>query len=310
MFYRTNRSKPAFYCRFAWWHAGCGRTAMRRLFWIATACFVFIGFETAAASNTLVEMPLEFREGLLWLKVESSNGKRPLNFLFDTGSAVTVISRSAARELGWKSQKQAAVQGVHAKMTGYWHEQLNLRCGEVTLPRRCLELDLAKLSSSCTCAVDGLVGADFLDDKIVQIDFIHQKLRLLRIAPRDQTMLPLRRMPGGILVPIAVNGANEKWTRLDTGCASALQWVSKGDLFAKPNQRVAIGLTYIQIGETKMNVNLGGDTFSDVLVGLHQKSIFPGEAGLLGNELLSKYATVTISAADRAIWLRKRTVEP
>jgi len=41
-----------------------------------------------------------------------------------------------------------------------------------------------------------------------------------------------------------------------------------------------------------------------VPTGLHQKEIFPGEAGLLGNGLLSRYRSVIIDWKSRRLFLK------
>ena len=102
-------------------------------------------------------------------------------------------------------------------------------------------------------------------------------------------------------MPISVNGHDRQWVRLDTGCATALQWVTS-DVPDQCTHQMAISLAEISIPQTKTSVGIGGNQFSDVPTGLHEKAIFPGEAGLLGNGLLSRFSTVTIDAkAGRVI---------
>src|SRR5438046_3388034 len=103
------------------------------------------------------------------------------------------------------------------------------KVGEVELPREYLGVDLDKLSSSCERPVDGLVGADFFRGRVVQIDFDAQKIRLLKPAKgeKPEASVPLQLRSCGMRVPIRVNG-QKQWVRLDTGCATALQWVTSG----------------------------------------------------------------------------------
>ena len=55
-------------------------------------------------------------------------------------------------------------------------------------------------------------------------------------------------------------------------------------------------------------VVLGELEFEKVPTGLHDAAIFPGEAGLLGNGLLSGFSTVTIDAKAGRLMLGKRRV--
>jgi hypothetical protein len=59
---------------------------------------------------------------------------------------------------------------------------------------------------------------------------------------------------------------------------------------------VAIALTKLNIPQSRTTVDFGGHTFRDVPTGIHRTAIFPGEAGLLGNGLLSNFSRVTIDA--------------
>lgn len=53
-------------------------------------------------------------------------------------------------------------------------------------------------------------------------------------------------------------------------------------------------------------MGIGEHAFEKVPTGLHQTAIFPGEAGLLGNGLLSRFSTVTIDAKAGRVILGER----
>lgn len=253
------------------------------------------------------EFPFEYREGLLWIKVAISQSEQPLNFLVDTGAGVSVINLNTAKRIGLKLGRQVTVRGVDTMLTGYWQQYMSAKVGGVRLPREYLAVDLEKLSSSCERPVDGLVGADFFRGRVVQIDFDAQKIRLLKPdqAGKSKDALPLQLRSCGMRVPISVNGHDRQWVRLDTGCATALQWVTS-EVPDQCTHQMAIGLAEISIPQTKTSVGIGEHQFSDVPTGLHEKPIFPGEAGLLGNGLLSRFATVTIDAKAGRVILEKR----
>jgi hypothetical protein len=259
--------------------------------------FVAVLVQVQAAPGTLAELPFQFREGFLWVEVKIPQSEKPLNFLVDTGAGVSAINLSAAKRIGLKLGQEVMVHGVETTLTGYWQQQMTAKAGDVRLPSEYLAVDLEKLSRSCERPVDGLLGADFFRGRVVQIDFDAQKIRLLKPqrgrSPGDS--LPLEFRPCGMRVPITVNGHSRQWVRLDTGCATPLQWVTSD---VKPeqcsNRQMAIGLTEISIPQTKAAVGLGEYKFQDVPTGLHQQAIFPGEAGLLGNGLLSRFSSVTI----------------
>lgn len=261
--------------------------------------------ETTPSVST--EFPFEYREGLLWIKVNISQSEKPLNFLVDTGAGVSAINLNTAKRIGLKLGQQVTVRGVNTKMTGYWQQRMSAKVGDVTLPTEYLAVDLEKLSRSCEQPVDGLVGADFFRGRVVQIDFDAQKIRLLKPekSRKSDVALPLQLRSCGMRVPISVNGHERQWVRLDTGCATALQWVTS-DVPDQCTHQMAIGLAEISIPQTKTSVGIGEHQFNDVPTGLHEKAIFAGEAGLLGNGLLSRFASVTIDAKAGRVILEKR----
>ena len=111
-------------------------------------------------------------------------------------------------------------------------------------------------------------------------------------------------------VPISVNGHSNQWVRLDTGCATSLQWVIKNVRPEDCKRQVAIGLAELSIPQTETTVDLGDQQFTRVPTGLHNKPIFAGEAGLLGNGLLSRFSKVTIDAKSSRLFLEPRSVAP
>ncbi len=266
-------------------------------------------FQVQAAPTTVAEIPFQFREGLLWVEVTVPQSERPLNFLLDTGAGCSVINLATAKRIGLKLGQQVVVRSVQAKLTGYARERLFAKAGNVELPREYLAVDLGKLSSSCERPVDGLIGADFFRGRVVQIHFEALKIRLLKPdTAADREGLPIEFRDCGMRVPISVNGHARRWVRLDTGCATPLQWVTAD---VRPDQcigrRMAIGLTEISIPQTETDVVLGDYSFEKVPTGLHQKPIFPGEAGLLGNGVLSLFSSITIDAkAGRLIFGARR----
>ena len=274
----------------------------------AVMVFLIALLEVQATPTLLAEFPFQFREGFLWIEVNIPQSKEPLNFLMDTGAGVSVINLSTAKRIGLKLGQEVMVRGVQAMLIGYWQEGMHAKVGDVELPREYLAVDLDKLSNSCERLVDGLVGADFFRGRVVQIDFDAQKIRLLKPAKgeKSKTSLPLQLRPCGMRVPIRVNGHKCQWVRLDTGCATALQWVTSDVRPEQCGRKMAIGLAEISIPQTETTVGIGEHEFEKVPTGLHERAIFPGEAGLLGNDLLSRFSTVTIDAKAARLILEKR----
>ena len=265
-----------------------------------------------AGTNTPAEFPFEYREGLLWVEVSLAQSEKPLHFLLDTGAGANVINLSTAKRLGLKLGQSVTVRGVDAMLPGYWEGPLSAKAGAVKLPDKYLAVDLGKLSGSCEQPVDGLIGADFFCEQVVQIDFDAQKIRLLKPekAGKSDETLPLQVRQCGMRVPITVNGHKHQWVRLDTGCARALQWVTSEVNPSECARQTAIGLAEITVLEASTDVGIAGCKFENVATGLHQTPIFAGEAGLLGNGLLSRFSSITIDAKAGRVVLKQRLPAP
>jgi predicted aspartyl protease len=261
----------------------------------------------AAGEATAQEFPFHLREGFIWVQGRVAESAAPMSFLLDSGAAVSVINLQTAERLGLKPGKRVSVQGVGANTEGFWPEHLSASAGEAPLPRDYLAVDLSELSGSCDCRVDGLIGADFFRGRIVQIDFAAGKIRTLAAVPTgaSQEVLPLQVRHGALRVPVRVNGCRARWVRLDTGCASSLQWVADRAESESYARRVAVALTKVSVGVARSTVQLGATCFEGIATDLHQQAIFPGEAGLLGNGLLSRFESVTVDAKAGRLVLQR-----
>jgi hypothetical protein len=256
------------------------------------------------------EFPFEFREGLLWVKVQVPESEEALNFLLDSGAEVSVVNLETAREAGLPLGQKVEVLGVGVTMDAFWTGTKSVKANEVNLPNRLLALDLGKLSRSCTSRVDGLIGADFFRDKSVQIDFRESKVRL--VGPGKEVaggVAPLDVRRCGIRVKASVDGKKARWFRVDTGCATPLQWVTAEINPKDCTRRVAVGLTEMGIPQTRTSVKIANEFLTNVETGLHNSPIFGGEAGLIGNGLLSQFETVTIDARASRLVLGPRLAE-
>jgi len=259
-----------------------------------------------AAHTATNEIPFEPCEKLLWVKANTQSGE-VLNLLLDTGAAVSVLNTAAAERLALKPGRRVSVSGVQTSLTGYSLKPISLTAEGFLLPAPALAVDLQKFSSSCTQPVDGLLGADFFRSRIVQIDFEAHKLRILSSAPTlaNAQTVPLQFRPCGMRVAITVNEGKSQWVRLDTGCASALQWVTSTVRARDCSRKTAIGLSELSIPQTETTVQIGSHEFQNVPTGIHEKPIFMGEAGLLGNDLLSRFSKITLDGKSRRLILEE-----
>ena len=258
----------------------------------------------SAKSEVQPEIHFQYHGGLIWLKVDVTGKSEPLNFLLDSGASVSAIDLQTARRLGVHLGNRQMVQGVNGQSIAYCVNDLQAGCGGIALPKSVLAVDLSALSGCCEQPVDGILGVDFFRSRIVQIDFTKGRVRILRKCDPNLAnceILPIKMCNDAFCVPVRVAGNPAQWMRLDTGCDAALEWVvSRTD--KQRTSRSSIGLSGIPAHHINTSVQLGRQYFNAVNTGIHGKPIFPGEAGLLGNDLLSKFRLTIDQPGNRVIF--------
>lgn len=278
----------------------------RHLSWSTLWACLWATLTSPVSAQTV---PLQFRDGLLWVEVQTPASTRPLHFLIDSGASVSVLHRGTADQLRLKLGPKAAVTGVGTTTTGFGPTPWTARIGRIDLPEEVLVLDLSRLATACGRPLDGLVGADFFRNRIVEIDYATETLRLLEASPGSCTdqAIPLGINHRGLSVRASVNGDKDQCLRVDTGCASALQWVSPLTPGRHCPGAPSVGLSRLSVPQTLTGIRLGRHQVDTVPTGLHRKPIFAQEAGLLGNGLLAMFGCVTFDARAGLLHLGDRS---
>ncbi len=235
------------------------------------------------------QIPFDYCDGLIWVKVRTTNAEAPLNFLVDTGAGCSVLDLETARRLGVALGGSERVRRVGEGATARRVSGFAADVAGIPVQSNPLALDLGDTSALCSRRIDGLIGHDFFKDRIVQIDFKARCIRLLDAADEQGccAAMDLKVRDGALCVPVSVNGSRPKWARVDTGCDGALHWVDGA------GRR-----------EERAMVTLGHEEIVHVPTEFHRSAIFPSEAGLLGNAILSNYC-ITIDAVNRRLLLSR-----
>jgi hypothetical protein len=259
-------------------------------------------------SEILNEIPFQYRDGLIWLTVRVTERDRPLNFLLDSGAGVSAVDLRTARGLGLELINRQIVQGVNGQAFAYQVKHFRAVSGRVTLPESVLAVDLGAVSSRCHQPVDGILGADFFRGQVAQIDFSAGRVRLLENCDLNLAnceILPIKICNDAFCVPVRVANEPARWTRLDTGCDTALEWIA-GETERKRMDQTSIGLSHRSVRYIDTCVQIGKQRFTRVKAGVHKEQFFPGEAGLLGNAFLSKFRVTIDEPRNRVILERAR----
>lgn len=265
----------------------------------------------AARAEVTAEIPFRFSHQLIWIKLDVPGRHEPLNFLLDTGAGATVLNLQTARELRLGLGNSEYVQGVNGRGIAHWVNGFKATAGGMPVGDGLLAVNLEAASRACGRRIDGLLGADFLNGRVVQIDYSAAKIRLLDHAPapeRHAISLPLRRINDGFDIPVSVSGNPTEWVRLDTGCDEALHWVIGKHDKLQYSRTVSVGLSQGSRHSATVDIRLGADSIRNVTIGFQKNQIFPGESGLMGNPLLAGY-TVIIDTRSNRLLLEKTAAE-
>ncbi|MBL9127129.1 MAG: clan AA aspartic protease [Verrucomicrobiales bacterium] len=262
----------------------------------------------AMAPSPISRVPIDFREGLIWVEIRAGDRSVPFRFLLDSGASHTVLDLRTARELGLARGPAVPVRGVGSRVTGFGPVPWKARLGDTPLSERVLILDLGPLSEACDRRVDGLIGADFFRDRVVEIDYDSGELRLWDDYPPSDVSraVPMTSGSGGFSIPGSVNGSRNGPLRIDTGCATALHWVSTTTPARTCPGPSPTGLSRVSIRQTLAGVRLGPHHVDTVPTGIHRTPIFDGESGLLGNGLLAMFGVVTFDTRSHQLHLGPR----
>jgi len=258
-----------------------------------------------ATEGTARELPFEFANGFIRIEARVAQSPEPLHLLLDSGAEASILSLRSAHRLHLKLGGETRVMGVDGESVAYHVKGLRAMAEGVPLGRLSLVVDLPGVDELCGAPVDGIVGLEFFRDHVVQIDYAARCLRVLSQVPAEGLVerLPLLWQRGVLCAPVVVNGSQPRWTRLDTGCNDALHWVVPRANAQAARRGMSLGFITDPRDTTLATVSLGGQLISPVKTALHGRALFPGEAGLLGNALLSRFGVVTIDTVRHQLLL-------
>ena len=125
-------------------------------------------------------IPFEFVNRHIVIPVKVNNS-RPLSFVLDTGDQFAIINLDTAKELGLKLRGQVRVGGAGAQLqTGAFVDGATF-----TVPglddfsqRVTLALPIGHLTPRLGHDFDGIIGSDFIEQFVVEIDYQAHVLRL------------------------------------------------------------------------------------------------------------------------------------
>jgi hypothetical protein len=143
------------------------------------AITLLCSLSATADAPRVITVPFELVRRHIMLPVLAGNGTR-LTFMFDTGDRYAIIDRERARELNLQLGGQVHVQGSSAMLMGAFVKNATYRIVGVDGFEQpiVLTIPLASLEKRLGAKFDGILGADFIRQYVVEVDYAARALRL------------------------------------------------------------------------------------------------------------------------------------
>src|SRR5260370_8790994 len=123
---------------------------------LALVLLAALWMSISSQSKVLGEIPFQFQDGLIWLKVGVAGKSEPLNFLLDSGAGVSAMDLQTACCLRLKLGEQQTVQGVSGQALGYRVHDLQAVSGGIDLPTSVLAIHLRTIRECGQHPVSGI----------------------------------------------------------------------------------------------------------------------------------------------------------
>lgn len=297
---------------------------------IAVFC-VLLASSVAAYAATSPANPTTFVHGQVvldaaaqeqWLQLVATSSSlmvvrielngQPVNALVDTGMPMTTVDAgwAAAHAIPWQAYGSVGNLGGGETQVGIAPVG-TLRIGGMLQTGGAIQVaDLARLSQVAGIAIEGVIGADFLSQQAVEIDFDSRRIRFRPSGalppPGARMPLQLRERGARMLTVITVskdqNGdAGKEAKRLDpvlidTGDDSSLTITRAAWPDAAAHLRLtdiaamAMGGTIYLTDIARLDgVQLGGQALNAVPVRFEGKPADAGDAARIGVELFTRF---------------------
>lgn len=273
-----------------------------------------------------IEVPAQIDQNLVLVPVRIGSSPE-LTFILDTGAETTVVASDRIADAGLSGGVGSSGTAQGGEIETRLFRNVNIRVGSLDIGKSTVAaVDLAGLSAGVGRRIDGILGYDFFRDRVVRIDYSTRKIE----------MLPGGASPGrGFAVPIAIRGhspfvdarvsqgraAASGRFLVDTGALGAVNlYAGFLDLHPRlrPGKSLALTsgailpgqfvtrmgrLTSLAIGPVRIRGPLASFSANP-----DSDDSAPGDAGLIGSSVLSRYV-VTFDYPHRRMNLEPKRAD-
>ncbi|MEM8526490.1 MAG: pepsin/retropepsin-like aspartic protease family protein, partial [Bacteroidota bacterium] len=133
-----------------------------------------------------VELPFQYINNLIIVKVYLNDSAFPLNFIFDTGAEHTILTKmDIANLLGMRYTRKFTIMGADMKteLYAYLIQDVNIKVDKLYSPRESilvLEEDYFRFEELAGVQIHGILGANFFRRFVVELDYLNEKVTFIK----------------------------------------------------------------------------------------------------------------------------------
>ena len=276
------------------------------------------------AQVKITSIPFELYGDHMFIKV-SLDGSEELDFIFDTGSGLTVIDRDVADRLNLV-KKEVKRNTTQNKFQLIKHNKLEIKHFLMESNINVYATDLRHLEMSLGKHFDGILGYDLLHHHTVHIDYDSLTMDIYDHGngPKIGHAIPFKLSTSipTIYGKVVLNNneAHEGRFFIMTGAGGTLDFNSpyaeKWDIIHKTGKHYSYFVKELEAKETEhfkghvVSFEFGDQVVEDLPIGISKATsgiqADKKVAGIIGNRILREF-NITIDVPDKMMWIEKNS---
>lgn len=276
----------------------------------------------AAAQTPITTIPFDLYGDHMIIQVSVDNSE-PLDFIFDTGSGLTVLDRDVQANLKL-SGKKVKMNEATSTFELIKHNEIEINGFPMEKNIKVYSTDLDHLEISLGRDIDGIVGYDLMHHHTIRINYSTQTMDIYEHGqgPKNGDAIPftlntsIPTIKGSVV--LNNNEAHEGTFFVISGAGTSLDfntpYAKKYDVIHKTGKHYSYVVKGIGDEETLhyeghvLSFSFGNQTIEDLPIGISQATrgiqASPEVAGIIGNQILSMF-NITIDVPGKTIYLEK-----